>query len=178
MATHSFRDPGGRLYCTRDGRILRVINEKGLNDFEAYMANAVVKKYVKNKQIASSTVLSDLSGLESSIDLTCCSVIVEHERVVFPSFPYEWAPCMLDAAGHLTLDLAKSLLPEGLGIKDATPYNILFRGPRPILIDVLSVERRVPHDATWLAYGQFMRMFVLPLLLNKYFCWPLADVCF
>lgn len=176
MENHSFRDPGGRLYRTKNGRILRVVNENGLYDFEAFMASSVAKNNAVNKQIISSTVLIDWSGLEGDIDLTKCSVVVEHERVAFPSFPYEWSPCMLYEAGRLTLDLANSLLPEGLGLKDATPYNILFRGPHPILVDVLSVERRTSCDATWLAYSQFMRMFVLPLLLNKYFRWPLADV--
>ena len=52
----------------------------------------------------------------------------EHERIPFPSFPYEWPPEMLEAAGSLTLDLAEAALEEGFGLKDATPYNVLFRG--------------------------------------------------
>jgi SAM-dependent methyltransferase len=59
------------------------------------------------------------------------------------------------------------LLSEGLGLKDGTPYNVLFRGPEPVFIDVLSFERRDPGDATWLPYAQFVRTFLLPLLANK-----------
>ena len=58
---------------------------------------------------------------------------------------------------------------DGIGLKDATPYNILFRGPDPVFIDVLSFERRNPGDPTWLPYAQFVRTFLLPLLANKYF---------
>ncbi len=76
---------------------------------------------------------------------------------------------MLHAAAKLTLQLAETLVEEGLGLKDATPYNILFRGPRPVFIDVLSAERRDPSDPTWLAYAQFTRTFLLPLLVNKHF---------
>jgi SAM-dependent methyltransferase len=76
---------------------------------------------------------------------------------------------MLYAAGELTLDLAERLLPEGIGLKDATPYNVLYRGPRPVFIDLLSFERRDPSDQTWLAYAQFSRTFLLPLLVNKHF---------
>lgn len=94
-------------------------------------------------------------------------MIVEHDRVDFPSFPYEWTPEMLHAAGLLTLDLAQSLLADGLGLKDGTPYNILFRGPEPVFIDVLSFERREPGDSTWLPYAQFVRTFLLPLLANQ-----------
>ena len=47
---------------------------------------------------------------------------------------------MLHAAGALTLELAQGALEEGFGLKDATPYNVLFRGSRPVFVDVLSFE--------------------------------------
>jgi SAM-dependent methyltransferase len=94
--------------------------------------------------------------------------IVEHERVWFPSFPPEWSPEMLESAAALTLDLAEQLLPNGWGLKDASPHNILFRGPRPVFVDVLSFERRDPGDALWPAYAQFVRTFLLPLMAGRY----------
>jgi SAM-dependent methyltransferase len=104
------------------------------------------------------------------------ALVLEHDRVPFPSFPYEWPAELLYQAASLTLDLNEALLGDGLGLKDATPYNILFRGAEPVLTDVLSVEGRDPHDPTWLPYAQFVRTFVLPLLLNKYFGVPLSEV--
>ncbi len=76
---------------------------------------------------------------------------------------------MLHAAGKLTIELAQAALDEGFGLKDATPYNILFRGSKPVFVDVLSFERRDPGDPTWLPYAQFLRTFILPLLMNQYF---------
>jgi SAM-dependent methyltransferase len=76
---------------------------------------------------------------------------------------------MLCAAGDLTLELAGAVLPDGFGLKDATPYNVLFRGPNPVFVDILSFEQREPGDPTWLPYAQFIRMFVLPLLMNREF---------
>jgi SAM-dependent methyltransferase len=90
-------------------------------------------------------------------------MVIEHEPVEFPSYPYEWPAEMLHAAAELTLELALELLPYGLGLKDGTPYNVLFRGPDPVFVDVLSVEQRDPADPTWLAYAQFVRTFLLPL---------------
>jgi SAM-dependent methyltransferase len=101
---------------------------------------------------------------------------VEHERIAFPSFPYEWLPAMLHAAGELTLRIAKELLNDGLGLKDATPYNVLFRGPDPVFVDVLSFERRDRADPTWLAHAQFARTFLLPLLAHKYLDLPLDQM--
>jgi hypothetical protein len=113
-----------------------------------------------------------LGGLYEAYD---ARAILEHERIAFPSYPYEWAPEMLHAAGELTLDLALELLSDGIGLKDGTPYNVLFRGPEPVFIDLLSFERRAPDDPTWLPYAQFVRTFVLPLAANRHFGLPLEQ---
>jgi SAM-dependent methyltransferase len=97
-----------------------------------------------------------------------CSLF-QHPRVWFASYAYEWPPEMLHTAGILTLELCDATLDEGFGLKDATPFNVLFRGPHPIFIDVLSFEKRNPGDPRWLPYEQFVRSFVLPLLLSKEF---------
>jgi len=83
---------------------------------------------------------------------------------------------MLCAAGLLTLELATKLVPLNYGLKDATPYNVLFRGPNPVFIDLLSIEPRDPFDYVWMPYAQFMRTFMLPLQVNKYFNIPMADI--
>jgi SAM-dependent methyltransferase len=74
---------------------------------------------------------------------------------------------MLAAAGFLTLDLADQILAHGWRLKDATPYNVLFRGPSPVFVDVLSFERRDPQESIWPAYAQFVRTFLLPLLAER-----------
>jgi len=43
---------------------------------------------------------------------------------------------------------------------------VLFRGPSPVFIDLLSFEKRIAGDPTWLAHGQFVRSFLLPSLLD------------
>ncbi len=83
---------------------------------------------------------------------------------------------MLHAAAVLTLDLAQDLLKDNFGLKDATPYNVLFHGPRPVFVDWLSFERRDPCDPGWLAYAQFIRTFLLPLLVNKTFGLPMDQM--
>src|SRR5690606_35103244 len=102
--------------------------------------------------------------------------LFRHPRIEFPSFPYEWAPEMLMAAGLLTLDLAEAMLPFGWGVKDGTPYNVLFSGSEPVFIDVLSFEKRDPADPIWIPYNQFVKTFILPLLVNKRLGIPLKQV--
>jgi SAM-dependent methyltransferase len=111
-------------------------------------------------------VLSD-PAVRDLFDSRGGQMVLEHERIEFPSYPYEWTPEMLHAAAVLTLELAQALVEDGLGLKDGTPYNVLFRGPEPVFIDVLSFERREAGDPTWLPYAQFVRTFLLPLLANR-----------
>src|SRR5208283_827419 len=134
----SFRDPAGRVVIV-DGRVLRWIPHTHRKQFEVLLSSPVVQKRVEGGQIASywqldpaeARVLSNKHELAEFGFLTEDDLIIEHDPVPFPSFPYEWPSEMLAAAGLLTLDLAEDLLDDGLGLKDATPYNILFRGTAP-----------------------------------------------
>lgn len=89
--------------------------------------------------------------------------VLEHESIWFPSYPTEWPIGMLRAAALTTLDLAQTLLHCGLGLKDATPWNLLFRGPRPVWVDTLSLEERHPGDGIWRPLAQFLETFLYPL---------------
>jgi len=156
-----------------EGRIFRVINAAGLDDLTAFLnapsAQAAVKagKIVRSERVSGATL--ERPEIRDFYEQSGGRLLLEHERIAFPSFPYEWPPEMLYAAGELTLDLAQELLADGIGVKDGTPYNILFRGPDPVFIDVLSFERREAGDPTWLPYAQFVRTFLLPLVANKHF---------
>jgi SAM-dependent methyltransferase len=83
---------------------------------------------------------------------------------------------MLWEAGRLTLELARTALADGFGLKDATPHNILFRGSEPVFVDALSFERRNPADPIWLPEAQFVRTFLLPLLANRRWGLPLVEI--
>ncbi|HXG68858.1 MAG TPA: class I SAM-dependent methyltransferase [Blastocatellia bacterium] len=159
-----------------DGRVIRIVNRSGLPDFQAFLNSATARRFVEQGRLVRTELLHPATADNLFERPTAGELVVEHERVPFQSFPYEWPPEMLHAAGSLTLDLAESLLNDGFGLKDATPYNILFRGPHPVFIDLLSFEKRDPGDPIWLPYAQFMRTFLLPLLVNKHFGTPLDQL--
>ena len=73
---------------------------------------------------------------------------------------------MLADAAHFTLELSLKLLSAGLMLKDATPANVLFRGNRPVFVDLPSIVKREPGSYLWLARRQFEACFILPLLLS------------
>lgn len=180
---HSFRDPGGRVFSF-EGRILRVVNREAAEDLCAFLESPAAARAREQGRLISSRRLEPRE-MESVLaheevralyDEARGEALFEHERIPFPSYPFEWPPEMLYAAGELTLELAQELLAEDFGLKDATPANVLFRGSQPVFVDALSVERRDPRDPVWLPYAQFQRTFLLPLLAHKHLGWRTGEI--
>jgi SAM-dependent methyltransferase len=168
----SFRDPDGYLFET-DGRILRYVHPHAAADARALLGSSLAATWMSEGKLAGSTILENPSGSELP---TACegrlpagAVIVEHRPVFFRNYPYEWAPEMLRSAAGLTLELAQAAMRGGFGLKDATPYNVIFDGCQPVFVDLLSFRRRDPTESMWRPYAQFVRTFVLPLLAFEYF---------
>ncbi|HEV7743784.1 MAG TPA: class I SAM-dependent methyltransferase [Pyrinomonadaceae bacterium] len=173
--TGSFRDPSGRLFLFRD-RALRLANKQGAAALLDFLATDTAQSLTASGRLVRTTILdaadslsSRIPEIETQLKSGDGQVLLEHDRIPVQSFPYEWPPEMLHAAGALTLDLADATLTENYLLKDATPYNVLFVDWRPVFVDVLSFERRDPQDPTWLPFNQFVQTFLLPLLVNKYF---------
>jgi SAM-dependent methyltransferase len=159
--TPTFRDPAGSLRL-EGGFAVRTIHPAAREQVMAFVSSEFCSRLQDRGDMVAITVKNTPAGLS-----------LLHPRVPVPTYPWEWTPSQMLAAAELTLSLCEEALQEGWVLKDATPLNILFVGPRPVLVDVLSFE---PWDGAnlWLPYGQYVRTFVLPLLMNKLLSWPLA----
>lgn len=162
MSPASFRDPAGRLY-EHHGRLLRAVTPSGVENASLYLHSPALEPFKAAGRLIRGRVVTPAEGPDPG-----AALLIEHERIPFPCYPEEWAPPMLADAARLTLDLAEALLVEGLGLKDANPFNVLFAGPRAVFVDALSIERRAPLDPLWLPLAQFQRTFLLPLLATRY----------
>jgi len=168
----SFRDPDAVLLRI-DGRIFRILQPSSapafarMLDCPAVVAAMAAGRIVRTWPVARSDLPEALSAAEGRV--------YEHEAVQFVSYPCEWSPAMLAQAGELTLELASELLPHGLMLKDATPANVLFRGPSPVFVDLPSIVERTPGSFLWLARHQFESTFVLPLVANAVCGMPLSS---
>lgn len=162
LVLETFRDPAGSLRVSGD-RVLRRVHPEHAAAALQFLASDLARQWVDQGRLIDSRFLAEEGGLT-----------LEHPRIFFPSYPWEWTPSAWIAAADLTLDLCEALLERGLILKDATPLNILFEGSHPVFVDVLSIEERDPASPLWLAYGQFVRTFLLPLLAYAWLGWPLA----
>jgi hypothetical protein len=160
----TFRDPAGSLYFDSD-KVIRHVRPAFVPEAESFLRSPLAKRWMDSRRMVGTIIGSrDSDG----------SLLLEHERIEYPTYPWEWTPGQWAAAGELTLDLCEESLAAGLILKDATPLNVLFRNADPVFVDVLSFDRRKPGNPIWLAYGQFVRTFLLPLAANRYLGWPLA----
>ena len=152
----SFRDPAGFLY-RQDGELFRHINTYGVRDFSAFeqsgLADALIRE---NKLVPYRTLRTDLSGK-----------ILKVEELPFLTYPYEWSFGQLRDAALLTLELARRGLEHDLILKDASAFNVAFRGGKPVFLDHTSFTR-YRENAPWQAYRQFVMHFLAPLLVMKY----------
>lgn len=154
----SFRDPASRIFI-EGGRVIRALDARGL---EAW-------KHLSETKFHESAVADGLligsKELEESPPGSAGGL--EHPRLPFISYPYEWTFSMLKDAALLQLSLLERALAAGLTIKDATPFNIQFSSGKPIFIDVGSFETYRPGEP-WIGYRQFTRQFLFPLMLKAW----------
>jgi SAM-dependent methyltransferase len=158
----TFRDPAGSLEL-RDTVAVRTIHPDARAAVLEFLESPFCRRLQARGDLISATIHDSPSGLR-----------LTHPRIPIPAYPWEWTPSQWSAAANLTLTLGEEALAQGWILKDATPHNILFVGSRPILVDILSFERRDPSSSVWLAYGQYIRTFLLPLLMNQLLHWPLT----
>lgn len=165
----TFRDPAGSLSLTEDFA-MRTIHPGSRDAVLSFLSSPFYQEAVARGEISATTIENpDAAGPDAPL-------ILKHPRIAIPTYPWEWTPSQWLAAAELTLALGQRALAAGLILKDATPLNILFDGPNPVLVDVLSFDPfdpLAPGNATWLAYGQYMRTFLLPLLAQRLLGWPL-----
>ena len=169
----TFRDPAGELQLTATCALRRIrpSAEKVTREFLASPLRLALEQ-------SGDLIPSRIAEPGSHLCVAPGEFWLEHPRIDPISYPWEWTTAQWRAAAELTLRIAGKAIDAGWTLKDATPLNIVFDGPRPILVDALSFERRDPHSSVWLAYGQFVRTFLLPLIAAKYLRWPLHATMF
>lgn len=157
-----------------DDAVLRALSPEGADAWNALESSPLLEQLtVAGKVVETSEVGldaledPDLPDGPGSLLPTGVERVLEHERIPFISYPYEWTFSMLQDAALLQLDIGIAAIDEGLALKDATPYNVQFRGSSPVFIDVGSFEN-LPEGKPWVGYRQFCMLYLYPLLFQAH----------
>ena len=157
----SFRDRRGRIHYL-DDRVLRTVMPVAVEDYEYVRSTGFVDRLIESGQLVAETKV-DRSLLGNGG--AAASLVLEHPRLPYISYPYEWSFSALKAAALLHLDIQLAALECDIALTDASAYNVQFIGPKPVFIDSLSF-RRYTDGEFWAGHRQFCEQFVNPLLLR------------
>ncbi|MEX2123346.1 MAG: hypothetical protein WD795_05605 [Woeseia sp.] len=153
----SFRDPAGFLY-RKDGTLLRQVNDSYATHYEACVASGLYDRLIAGNLLIPHAEVDDAGMAPGKYR------VLMPEEIPYVSYPYEWSFTQLKDAALLTLEIQRVALDHDLSLKDASAYNVQFRGGNAIFIDSLSFERYV-EGVPWVAYRQFCQHFLAPLTL-------------
>ena len=173
----SFKDPAGKVYRA-GGRVLRGLDGNAAAVVADLLRSPFYQRLVADGDVVGSSWPPAADAARRSVLADGWCGVVEHEPVLFLTWPYEWPFSMLKDAALLQLRLLTASVGNGWTLKDATPFNIQYSlatgAPRPIFIDVPSFTPR--DGAYWHGHRQFCATFLAPLLLTAHLGVPFAPL--
>lgn len=142
------RDPRGVLSLVGDWALRRLHSALPSDDF---LRTDLARQWVTAGRLVDYEIADDQT--------------IKSPRLPFVTFPDEWCDAQNFDAASLTLELQVEAVEAGFDLKDASAWNVLFDGAKPIFCDLLSFAPL--QYKPWWAAGQFIRHFLLPLLLAR-----------
>lgn len=157
----SYKDPSGFVF-THNEEIFRVVNFCYKSDYDLLISSGLYEILIEKNYLVShfedDTVKYDNRNVYK---------IIKPKKVPFITYPYEWSFSQLKDAALLTLKIQMIALRYKMILKDANAYNIQFIEGKPIFIDTLSFTKYEDGEP-WVAYQQFSKHFLSPLILMAY----------
>ena len=167
----SFRDPATRVFYA-DDRVFRGLDETAAKDWAQLSGTkffpelVAAGKAVRTEEVDASTAPGGAAGAYAAV--------LEHERIPFISYPYEWTFEMLRDAAILHLEILLAALEEDVTMKDGYAFNVQWRGARPS--SSTSARSKARAGGPWIGYRQFCQTFLYPLLLEAHLGVPFQRI--
>ncbi len=161
----SFRDPDGFIFFQGDW-VFRAVLPPAVSRYREFVKSGLSEELQAAGLLVSTSELPPGSVSPYS-EIPDGSLILEHELIPFLNYPYEWTFNMLRDAALLQLEILERSLPRNWILKDASVYNVQFKGTQPLFLDVLSFAP-LRDGEPWAGYNQFCRMMLYPLMLEAH----------
>ena len=119
----------------------RTLDQRGLTDFQGLESTGLLETLIGEGKVVATRLLAEEEASALAPPTRGGPGSSSTRRYRFSPTRLSGPFSMLRAAALLQLDILEQALSAGLTLKDATPYNIQFRGARPVFIDVGSFQR-------------------------------------
>ena len=180
-AARSYRDPHN-FVIEASGEWFRIASPESAKALIRFRESSIYSELVTAGKIlafdqlpadATADLLRDAESTFLRAQPDAVAFRVETLSVI--TYPWEWPDFMLREAAMATLELRSALLDIGLDLKDASAFNIAFRGMNPVFIDLGSIEEWRPNPS-WGAVRQFTEHFINPLAVGSHETLSSAEV--
>lgn len=151
----SYVDPSGYVF-RHEGRIYRAIRHGHEDFYRALLTDGRAQRLTSEHGLVA-TRFADIE-----LDDPDVAFVLGHEEIAPQTYCVEWCPAMLLAAARRTVELLAQVTEFDATLQDAYPWNIVFDGPRPVMVDFTSITP-VRSPLPWPALEQFQAFFQRPL---------------
>ena len=159
----SFRDPAGQIYEINK-RVIRIVKKSGAQRYNYLKSINIIEESIKKGfLIQTKDVTDEFKKINNDQNNF---YYLEHEKLDYISYPYEWGFHQLKDAALHHLNFQLFLLERNCVLIDSSAFNIQFINNKPIFIDLLSLDKYVIGDY-WKGHSQFLQQFLNPLLLKS-----------
>ena len=158
----SFRDPAGKIFYYNN-KVFRILDFEGEKRFKFLEENNILKESIKKNFLIESNRINEQ---DLNLKETEKKTIIEHKKLNYISYPFEWSFEQLKDAAIHHLNFHIYLLNNNANMIDGSAYNIQFCGFKPTFIDILSIKEYEDGEY-WTAHKQFCENFLNPLILKS-----------
>ena len=159
----SYRDRQATVFY-HEGRVLRALSATASANWEKLRAAPFFTEMTALGRIVRTT---NAERILQALPAGEWVNVVEHDRIPFVSYPYEWTFGMLKDAALLHLELLEAALGASMILKDSSAYNMQWTGVQPVFVDIPSFEP-LRLGEPWVGYRQFCELFLYPLMIRAY----------
>lgn len=114
-----------------EGNLYRAISSEKTELFKQIFDDHIIDHLTEKGYVVDTKI--------SPFNLDGCSMVLEHRRIPFVTYPFEWPALAIKDAALLHLEMNIELAKYGMATLDAHPWNILFDGGKPTFVDIGSI---------------------------------------
>ena len=152
-------DPNGR-HIIADGKVYRAFNALQTREFaEPLLNSGLIEELIRRELL--------IPTKKSGKKLDGYSLLLEQELLEPVTLPFEWSFSMLQDCALAFLELSETAVQYGYYLKDAHPYNFVWKDGKPLWVDFGSFEKADREFGGFFALDEFVRYFYKPLRLWK-----------
>lgn len=136
--------------------VYRAIDAAHQNQVSTLVSSGLLDELTHNGLFPKTTI--------SRVPITGYPLVLAHEKIGRTIYPCEWSPEMLRSAARCVLEVNAIAGRYGYQLKDAHPYNVMFRYNSAMYVDLGSFIR-LDAGAHWSAYDEFVNCYVRTMML-------------